>query len=107
MILDAKTLLRYFDRDAVGHWSVAGEIELAAEFEQLVISPFVIAELESIVRERYGAEAWLATLDAIAQGAWTFSAVSPEHLAALHPRVAAGASLAAASVEVLGEEEAS
>jgi hypothetical protein len=107
VILDATTLLSFFDRESVDHWAVTGEIELAAEIEQLVVSPFVIAELELIVRERYGAEAWLSTLDALAQGAWAIAPVSPQHLAALRPRVASGASLATASVDVLAAGEAS
>jgi len=46
VILDAQTLLAYFDRTHERHWSAAGEIELLAETERLVVSPFVVVELE-------------------------------------------------------------
>ncbi len=101
MILDAATLLTFFDREAAGHWAVAGEIELAAETEQLLVSPFVMAELEAIMLEEYGPEEWLAALEALAGRAWTIPAVTSEHLAALIPRVASGASLASAAVRAL------
>ncbi len=60
MILDASTLAAYFDAGAEGHWQVAGEIEFVAEFEPLVVSPFVVAELEPVIRGKFGQEGWLA-----------------------------------------------
>lgn len=105
MIIDAGTLLSFFDRDDPTHWAVTGTIELLSSSEQLVISPFVIAELEPIVRERYGPEGWLATLDELAGGAWAIATIDSEHLAAMRDRVAAGASLAAASFGVLAQRE--
>ena len=109
MIVTARTLLSYFDRTAESHWSVAGELEFASTFEQLVVSPFVIAELEGLVMERFGAEGWLAVLDELARGAWSIAEVDSAHLRAVHERMEgeAGATLAEASVAVLGEREAS
>jgi predicted nucleic acid-binding protein len=105
VIVDARTLLSYFDRTAESHWSVAGEVEFAATFEQLVVSPFVIAELEAMVKERFGAEGWLAVLDELARGAWSIAEVDPEHLRAVQERVEveSGATLAEASVAVLAQ----
>lgn len=104
MIVDTRTLLGFFDRKQRSHWALRGTVELAAETEPLVVSPFVIAELEGIVRERYGERGWLAVLDELAGGAWVIAAVTPEHLAAVRERVAGGATLADASVAALAEE---
>jgi len=101
VILDAHTLFSYFDARADGHWSVAGNIEFVAGFEQLVVSPFVIAELEQIVREEHGLEGWLAVLSELAGGAWSIATVDSTHLAAVRERVADGASMSRASVDVL------
>ncbi|MCU1578435.1 MAG: hypothetical protein JWP19_639 [Rhodoglobus sp.] len=101
MIVDSATLISFFDRDDVNHWAARGRIELAADTEQLVVSPFVVAELELLVRDRYGLDGWLATLDDLARSAWTIAPVDAAHLVAMHERVAAGSSLAAASVQAL------
>ncbi|MDJ0335796.1 VapC toxin family PIN domain ribonuclease [Salinibacterium sp. G-O1] len=87
MILDAKTLVEYFDAGAEGHWSVAGEIEFVAEFEQLVVSPFVIAELEPLVRAKFSFEGWCAVLEELAGGAWTIAVVDAAHLAAMRQQL--------------------
>ena len=107
MIFDASTLLSVFDRDEVNHWAVAGTIELLAGVEPLVVSPFVVAKLEPIVTTRYGAEGWRATLHELASGAWTIAPVDPGHLASVAERCGSGASLAAASSEVLVEQDSS
>ena len=104
MILDARLLLTYFDRSDPGRWAAAGRIEFTGSFEQLVVSPFVIAELEGMVLEQFGVEGWLAVLDELAGGAWTIAAAD---LAGMRSRIAAGETLAAASVAVLAEGEAS
>ena len=90
MILTALTLLPYFDSGAPGHWSVAGAVELAAEFERLVVSPFVIAELEPLIREKFGPEGWCEVLDELAGGAWTIATVDSAHLRAMREHVAEG-----------------
>ncbi len=107
MIFDAATLLSFFDRDDANHWGVSGTVELLGGAEPLVVSPFVIAELEPIVIATYGLQAWRATLDELAGGAWTIATVDPEHLARLAERCGEGQSLAAASHEVLAEHESS
>ncbi len=87
MILDAETLVAFFDAESADHWSVAGEIEFVAEFEELVISPFVIAELEPVIRTKFGLEGWLAVLDELAGGAWTIAVVDAAHLGAMRERL--------------------
>ena len=101
MICDAAALLSFFDRDAAGHWAVTGEIELAAESEPLVVSPFAVAELEQTVLAAYGNDGWLAILEELGGGAWTIAIVDWEHLAQLSPLCRTGVSLAAASTSVL------
>lgn len=107
MILDAPTLLAYFDRSHERHWSAAGQIEMFAEFEPLVVSPFVIVELEALVRERHGLEGWLLALDELGSGAWSVAAADAAHLRLVRPHVEGGASLVGASVAVLAEQRAS
>lgn len=101
MILDADGLLNYFDRSSPRYWAAAGTIESLAEVEELVVSPFVIAELETIVCEKFGIEGWLVVLDELAGGAWTIATIDAAHLAAVRDRVEAGETLAGASVAVL------
>ena len=103
MILDAATLLDYFDANSGRYWGLAGRLELAAEYEELVVSPFVIAELEGLVRAKFGLNGWLAVLDELAGGAWSIAGVDEQHLASVRELAADGAGLAAASVEVLTE----
>lgn len=107
MIFDAATLLSFFDRDDTKHWAVTGTVELLADSEPLMVSPFVIAELEPIVIARYGVEGWRATLDELASGAWTIAHVGPEHLTRVAVRCADGESLAAASSEALAQQVSS
>ncbi len=107
MIFDSATLVSFFDRDDSNHWAVSGTVELLAGVEPLIVSPFVIAELESIVIANYGIDGWRASLDELASGAWTIAAVDPGHLARVAERFGGGAGLAAASCEVLLEQEAS
>ncbi|WP_309620686.1 hypothetical protein [Salinibacterium sp.] len=107
MILTAQTLLSYFDGGTPGHWAVAGRIELAAECEELVVSPFVIAELEPMIREKFGPEEWCEVLGELAGGAWTIATVDTAHLRSMREHLAAGgadaegASCAEASIVTL------
>lgn len=103
MILDAGELYAFFVQNSRRHWAVAGELELVGSREALVVSPFVIVELEVIVRERVGPEGWLVVLEQLSCGAWSIAAVDAEHLQAMREHVEGGATLAAASVAVLTE----
>jgi hypothetical protein len=101
VILDAATLLTYFNSASPEHWSVSGNLELQAEMEELVVSPFVIAELEPMIRAGFGIKGWLAVLDELAGGAWTLAPIDAAHLGAMRNQLAAGASCAEASVAAL------
>lgn len=103
MIVDTSALLAYFARNHDEHWAVSGAIELSAG-EELIVSPFSIAELESIVTTEFGCEGWLEVLDELAGGAWTIAGVNAEHLSMVRESVALGAPVAAASVQVLADE---
>jgi hypothetical protein len=107
VIFDSATLVSFFDRDDSNHWAVSGTVELLAGVEPLIVSPFVVAELEPIVIASYGTEGWRATLDELASGAWTIAVVDPGHLRRIAERCAGGESLAAASVDILVERDSS
>lgn len=97
MIIDTETLLAFLDSTRQGHWAAAGRVELAASYEELVVSPFVIAELEPVVLEQHGRGGWLRVLDELGGGAWTIAEVD---LSVIRDGVAAGATLAEASVDL-------
>lgn len=68
MIVDTSALLAYFDTDEPDHAAVARVIDRATE--QLVISPFVVAEVDYLVASRLGTSAELAVLTELSGGAW-------------------------------------
>lgn len=68
MIIDTSALLAYFDAAEQDHRAVADVIDDAAE--PLVVSPYVVAELDYLVGTRIGVDAELAVLRELAGGAW-------------------------------------
>jgi predicted nucleic acid-binding protein len=68
LICDTSALLAYFDVAEPDHQAVVGTIDL--ERGPLVVSPFVVAELDYLVASRLGVEPELRILDEIASGAW-------------------------------------
>ena len=68
MIVDTSALLAFFDSAEPRHRDVARAIEAAGE--PLVVSPYVIAELDYLVATRHGVQAELAVLDELGGGAW-------------------------------------
>lgn len=80
MIVDTSALLVYFDRNEPDHAAVAAVID--GSTDPLVVSPYVIAELDYLVATRHGIEAELAVLAQLASGAWDLAVVGPEDLAA-------------------------
>ncbi len=68
MIADTSALLAFFDRDEPDHEAVARI--LGDTTEPLVVSPYVVAELDYLVASRLGTPAELAVLDELAGGAW-------------------------------------
>lgn len=68
MIVDTSALLAYFDRSEPDHTAVSTVINELTD--PLVVSPYIIAELDYLVATRIGVEAELAVLRELAGGAW-------------------------------------
>jgi predicted nucleic acid-binding protein len=79
MIVDTSALYAWFDRSQRDRPRVAAEIESADEL--LVVSPYVIAELDRLLLTRVGRQAEIPSLRELAGGAWTIAAVGPADLA--------------------------
>jgi hypothetical protein len=72
VIVDTSALLAYFDSDEPDHDAVANVIERSEE--SLVVSPYVVAELDYLVATRVGIDAELAVLRELSTGAWELAA---------------------------------
>jgi hypothetical protein len=68
VIVDTSALLAYFDANEPDHDAVSGVID--GSDEALVVSPYVIAELDYLVATRVGVDAELEVLRELASGAW-------------------------------------
>ena len=79
MIVDTSALLAFFDTDEPDHDAVSRLIDAATE--PLVVSPYVVAELDYLVGSRLGVAAELAVLTELAGGAWDLAAFGTEDLA--------------------------
>lgn len=78
MILDTSALLAYFDANEPRHADVAAFIE--AHVGPLVISPYVIAELDYLLLTRHGAPAEQRVLTELAGGAWELASIDLHRL---------------------------
>jgi predicted nucleic acid-binding protein len=72
VIVDTSALLAYFDANEPDHDAVVRVIEESDE--PLVVSPYVIAELDYLVATRVGVDAEVAVLAELAGGAWELPA---------------------------------
>jgi uncharacterized protein len=72
VIVDTSALLAYFDATEPDHDAVAHVINESEG--PLVVSPYVIAELDYLVATRVGVDAELAVLGELAGGAWELAA---------------------------------
>jgi predicted nucleic acid-binding protein len=79
VIVDTSALLAFFDADEPDHQAVSAV--LGGATEPLVVSPYVVAELDYLVASRLGVSAELAVLRELAGGAWDLPAFDPEDLA--------------------------
>jgi uncharacterized protein len=79
VIVDTSALLAFFDTDEPDHAAVTTVLEAASE--PLVISPYVVAELDYLVASRLGVSAELAVLRELAGGAWDLAAFGAGDLA--------------------------
>ena len=76
LICDTSGLLAYFNSREDDHDVVAAL--LAAERGPLLISPYVLAELDHLVLIRYGVQAELAVLGSLLEGAWHLVSMDAE-----------------------------
>jgi len=79
VIIDTSALLAYFDTDEPDRQVVAAVLDDTDE--PLVVSPYVVAELDYLVVSRLGVTAELAVLAELAGGAWDLPAIDAEGLA--------------------------
>lgn len=68
MIVDTSALLAYFDSGEPDHVAVSRVVDRSEE--SLVVSPFVIAELDYLIATRIGVDAELLALRELSSGAW-------------------------------------
>lgn len=68
VIVDTSALLAYFDDSEPDHAAVAETIDGRADL--LIVSPYVVAELDYLVATRHGVDAELTVLEELTGGAW-------------------------------------
>jgi predicted nucleic acid-binding protein len=78
IVADTSGLLALFNPREPEHADVARAV--AGESEPLVVSPYVIAELDYLVATRHGVDAELAVLDELAGGAYELAQVELDEL---------------------------
>lgn len=71
MIVDTSALLAYFDDRERKHAVCVETIESSAD--ELVVSPYVVAELDYLLTTRHGVDAEIASLRELTGGAWTLA----------------------------------
>ncbi|HVF18797.1 MAG TPA: PIN domain-containing protein [Mycobacteriales bacterium] len=78
MIADTSGLLAYYNAAEPAHQRVKAAVESAVE--PLVVSPFVVAELDYLLAARVGVDAELAVLRELGSGAYELPALTPADL---------------------------
>jgi len=78
IIADTSGLLAFFNRAEPAHNQVADLVD--SDPEPLVVSPFVVAELDYLVSTRHGVDAELRVLDELAGGGWILTHFEAEDL---------------------------
>jgi uncharacterized protein len=79
IIADTSALLAFFNDKEPAHEAVRSVI--ASHDDLLVVSPFVIAELDYLLATRHGVEAELAVLTELSGGAYVLAALDADDLA--------------------------
>lgn len=80
IVADTSGLLALLNRREPAHERVAAAVE--AEPAPLIVSPFVVAELDYLVATRLGVDAELEVLRELAGGAYEVSSIGPADLVA-------------------------
>ena len=78
MIVDTSALLAYFNAREPDHEAVSGVIDINDEL--LVVSPYVLAELDYLIAKRVGVDAELEVLRELSSGAWELAVVGVAEL---------------------------
>jgi predicted nucleic acid-binding protein len=86
VIVDTSALLAFFNAAEPQHSAVRAAIE--SEKDLLVVSPYVLAELDYLVTTRIGVEAELAVLDDLSGGAWEIPAFERDDIRAARSVIA-------------------
>lgn len=106
IIADTSGLLALFNDREPSHETVAGLVD--GLHDPLVVSPFVLAEVDYLVATRLGVAAELAVLDELGGGAYVLPAMDTDHLAAARRVIERYAEheigVADASIVVLAEQ---
>lgn len=79
IIADTSGLFSFLNESDPDHEAIAAWIE--AEDPVMVVSPFVVAEIDYLVATRYGVNAELAVLGELAGGAYELATIDAESLA--------------------------
>ena len=77
IIVDTSALLAFFDASEPDHDAVSAVLDAA---DALVVSPYVVAELDYLVATRHGVDDELAVLDELSGGGWDLAAFDDEEL---------------------------
>jgi uncharacterized protein len=78
LIVDTSALLAFFDSDEPDYLAVSAVLGRA--MEPLVVSPYVVAELDYLLASRLGVTAELAALRELTGGAWDLPAIDVDDL---------------------------
>ena len=78
MIVDTSALLAYFDAAEPSHQVVSAAVESAVG--PLVISPYVVAELDYLLLTRHGTHAEQAVLAELGAGAWELASMGQDRM---------------------------
>ncbi len=98
VIADTSALLAFFDASEPDHEAVS---EVLSAADVLVVSPYVVAEVDYLVATRHGVDQELAVLDELTGGAWHLAAFNEDELRR------AGAVIASYKDQAIGVADAS
>ncbi len=79
LVIDTSGLVAFFDSSDAYHRSV--DAAVTADDGPLVVSPYVVAELDYLIATRRGVAEELLVLSELASGAWELPALGPSDLA--------------------------
>lgn len=105
MIVDTSGLLAFFNRNEPLHREVSAVVDGA---DELIVSPYVVAELDYLMATRLGVDAELEVLDELSRGAWILADFGESNLREARAVVAKygdqGIGVADASLVVLAHQ---